>query len=66
MATPLRTKPCTFPLCEGRMVLSTDDVAVERRIVNAGAPPHREAAWFWECDTDRSHVERAPHDDIRA
>ena len=66
MATPLRTKPCTFPLCEGRMVLSTDDVAVELSIGNAGAPLQPEAARFWECDTDRSHVERPSHDDIRA
>ena len=48
------------------MVLSTDDVAVEHSIVNAGAAPHTEAARFWECDTDRSHVERASLDDIRA
>ena len=66
MARPRRTKSCTFPGCDGRMVLSTDDVALEHSLINAGAAQHRQAAWFWECDTDPSHIERASPDDIPA
>ena len=62
MSTPPRTKSCTFPACDGRMVLTHDEAAAERSIVSD--EPH--AVWgFWECEEDPSHIERARVDNAQ-
>jgi hypothetical protein len=58
MATrpPLQTKQCTFPNCDGRMVLTSvenRDPVIEPLRGQPPAPQH----WYWQCDRDQTHTE---------
>ena len=48
MVNPRRTKPCTFPHCDGRMILK----------VAPDGPNQAMSQARWECDKDDSHLER--------
>ena len=63
MVSPPRTKPCTFPYCEGRMILKLDERRTNqqtRQTTAAAADP----LWFWECDRDDTHLERAKPEEL--
>jgi hypothetical protein len=63
MVIPARTKPCTFPGCDGRMVLTRDQAVASRTIVEESGEPSG-VWWFWECDNDRSHIEHGTADAV--
>jgi hypothetical protein len=48
MVNPRRTKPCTFPHCDSRMILK----------VAPDGPNQAMSQARWECDKDDSHLER--------
>lgn len=49
MVTPTPTKACTFPYCDGRMTLKSDDTP----------EGSTEGQRFWECEKDPEHIEKA-------
>jgi len=53
--TPTQTKPCTFPHCNGRMLLTSSPKIDPAIAVAAGE--EIELYWFWLCDQEPSHTE---------
>ena len=53
MRIPPPTKPCTFPHCDGRMVLKRQTPKPDR----VDEPSERFD--FWECEKDDTHIVRA-------
>ena len=58
MATraPTQTKDCTFPHCDGRMILTSSPKIDPVVAAVAGEEPI-ELYWFWLCDREPSHTE---------
>jgi hypothetical protein len=65
MVRPPRTKPCTFPSCDGRMILTGDIVLAHLGPALPLGPDGKQCVWRrWQCDADDSHVERAAADEL--
>jgi hypothetical protein len=53
-----RDKPCTFPGCQGRMVLTHEEWEPDPALGQlAGGPLRRSSTWT--CETDEAHREDA-------
>lgn len=54
-------KPCTFPGCQGRMVLTYEEWDPDPSLGQLiGGPIRRSSAW--KCEADDSHREDAPEE----
>ena len=58
MATraPTQTKDCTFPHCDGRMILASSP-KIDPVIATVAGEEPVDLYWFWLCDRDPAHTE---------
>ena len=62
MVPERKTKPCTFPGCEGRMVLTHEESDPDPALGQLVGGPLRRGS-FWTCEIDQTHRVEASSED---